>query len=1714
MVKKGRPLCREHVKCRRFCLLLEIIAGRGQKANRMGKKRRYIHRLPCNIIFHGNVWIDASVMQMRMLCRSDEENRGGVTKMSKAVKKKSRRMWRTMRKTLGALFLVSALVIAAIPVDNLQAADPAASSNAPSYDKNSDVSASILKKEIPRDSSAKPIQYTTEDRKLIFEYFQPTAGGDFVSVIVGYGSGYVEGNALEIPNNVNAYRQYTANQGQDAGYAAVGRSGNFLFYRESLENTYLDANALSQAVEEQKLRILEQRTVTVTVENPDGTQGQETRIQVKEEFGDFKVCFLNQISAWKDIDSNQLYYYNVSGADGSGVNLDIKAPGNFDPNKPDEGNFKKVSNDSLHARIENVAVNYIYDNVFEGQTNIASVSFGPEFRGVGEYAFAGSGINSLTFSNGLEIIGENAFEDCIMLQTVTFAENSLLGAIGARAFKGCSALTDFKIPWSVSVIGDSAFEGCERLASIDLCSEGVDETGTHSTLLRYLGQDVFKNCKALKSVTFPDNCLDVYISLFQGCALLESITMRNSQMDILDDAPYFGFADFKAMLGADTGFYFEGIANSKLHETCKRECFPFSYIGDSTQNFGQQDRFEITLTNGSGTDTFVINRAGMLLKYGYTGVDTRNISIPAKIGPSEIVAIDSGVFKDCCNLEQVTIPEKVAQIGASAFQGCHNLEWVTFTSDNVVIGDNAFTTQVVGTHQKEPYNCPGKVEVNSGDPVKKLHFLGNISPESGSYSYAMSSKGKYSDDGFQNANYIIYCSGLPQNLEVVYNPNTSMSELVKFPSLKDFYTSQYNKDSYAYLEADYTTAAYEAVGAYMGGGSLVGAQQTIIDSALKIEVPNAVQSIKPGLFKEKDEENFDFLSGNNSSATLEMSATVYSLATIESGEEDEAAYGGIKDGTGTFAGCKHLVSVDMVETDTVTAIKAHAFQNCESLREVGISPTVSEIGICPFYNCGKLSDVNFKNSPYFVCERAIIYALGEAAEGEERPRVSIVQCLVRGETEIDVPEAEFQSELMNISEVWSEAFRGSNVRNVNLRSTSIETLRTGTFADTDSLQAVYLPSSLRNIENYAVAGSSIDSFYVYGTDVRASSYAFYGIDEDSPYKMAGLKKKAEVVSWFCMQDENTRTYETGEDAGFLLKDLPVPTEYTVNFEYYNTEGKFVYLNDTQKVTDQHEVVYPEDVAERITTEEGLPQTFEGWELRENTETNTWTYVAKYKTITWTVTAMDSPDRGSTVLGTVTVVDGFSAENALDALLKEKAPEVYDSFNGWSGGDYTSVKEDIFVTATYVPEGMYVVKYYAMVGSYNNYELYKRQTVLEGEDAPDITPPGEEYKIPGYSFAGWRDLPTKVDKNWDVYAKYVPSSDDGNSPSPSPSPDSGPSPSPGPNPSPSPSPNPNPSPSPSPGPNGGNTGSGNNANRHTLQVRGGSGSGLYAAGEQIIITADAPARGQQFTSWTVSPASTVVTDKTLSSFILTMPNNDVAVIANYKASAGGTTTGSGNTSSTNTNRPNGTTGTVGGTTVVIDKNGLSNTGVVSATVNGSSDNFTIKITESSSAAEAVLRALQAEYGSLDNIKYFPMDISLYDSTGNTKITDTTGLSVSITLPLPDSLITYAGNNKVAGVVNDKLDKLTPRFTTISGVPCITFTAEHFSPYVIYVDIANLSDGTITDDTPTTGDGIHPKWFLSIGLACLSFVMFMMKDNKGAQNKGRSGKKQKVAVRARN
>ena len=281
------------------------------------------------------------------------------------------------------------------------------------------------------------------------------------------------------------------------------------------------------------------------------------------------------------------------------------------------------------------------------------------------------------------------------------------------------------------------------------------------------------------------------------------------------------------------------------------------------------------------------------------------------------------------------------------------------------------------------------------------------------------------------------------------------------------------------------------------------------------------------------------------------------------------------------------------------------------------------------------------------------------------------------------------------------------------------------------------------------------------------------------------------------------------------------------------------------------------------------------------------------------------------------------------------------------------------------------------------------------------------------------------------------------------------------------------------------------------VESGSGSGSYAPGTTVIIQAAIPAAGMRFDKWTTESNGVTLASVSMPATTFTMPSNNVTIKANYvedTAPSGLNTSGTGGGGGSNT--VNNSTGDSddGNTRVDIEKPGISNRDLATANVNGSTDNFIVKISETDEATRAVAAALTNKYGTLDNILYYAMDISLYDSTGTTKITDTTGLSVDITIPIPDSLVAYGGHNMAGAVINgDQLESLNENFTTINGVPCIRFRATHFSPYTIYVDTGNLVEGML-DTTPKTGDPIHPKWFLSLGLACLSMILFLRRDKR--------------------
>lgn len=1531
--------------------------------------------------------------------------------MTKATKKKNRRMRKMLRKTLGTLFLVSAIVVAAIPVDGLRAAnnsDVTVLASRPAGEYKVTIEAEDTK--IPVISTTEPI-YTTADGSYQFAYVSTSGSSQKFAVILGYNKlNVLAGNKLEIPEEVDAYVQYTHSEGTTKGYVAVGKSNNPLFY-EYKWTEYVD-----QEVEDP--------------ENPGSTIIQSVPVEKKE----LRPCYVEDITNWENTNRQDFYYETTT-------NSSTEYPG-----------YAKTTTED-YQRIQGAMVRYIANQYLEQDAdgnwhvagevteatkakgifadcgNIVDLTVGENLLGIGNYAFWHcTGLKSITLGNGVNTIGNNAFSDCANMQSINMPVNSNISMIGSRAFYNCRALQSFVMPASVSAIGDSAFEGCTAMTSVDLCSAG------QNNVLSELGWDVFKDCESLKSITFPASYSEtVDISMFAGCKNLRYITAQNKNLTFSEADGVYTYELFKAMLEEEPvagTFYFEGFKDSELHKFSKENCFAFSYIDSDGGVFYKLDKYELTVEdeNTGGKTTYVVNASNQLIACSFdqeNGV-VETLEIPKNIGPYGISQIDSGVFQNKCNLKKVVIPETVSRIQDNAFKGCHNLADVIFESGNVTIGADAFKTQ-----ENTAHTCNGGVETVSGnEPLVKLSFTGPISENSGPYVYAMSSSGRYNASG-QTESFITYYSGWPQNLKVHYDydpvTKTGKSMLADYPAYTEL-QGKYTQANYPYITAEHEQAANEALAQYTRDpASMTENQRAIINAALALEIPDAVQSIKDGLFKEKE---------NKDGANIKKTITAYGLDEIpdyafedcDSLQQITLLGNTTTIGEEAFRGCDNLEKVEIL--GTTATIEDHAFLDCVKLTDVSITDSVSKLGVRPFAGCEILDTVNFQNSPYYVCENSIIFGLNNGVKD------TIVQCLEGRDSKYVR-----SSDVAGITKLEPEAFMGSNVREVDLTDTTVTTIPSYAFADTPELRTVKLPYTCQMISDYAFDGSNVDYIEAPVALTLLDQNAFVGL----------LNPNSEVT--FCCEPDSY-IYKYAKLNGFDTTDMPIERYYTVTFWDWDSElGKNVIVNE-QDVKSGEDAVPP-------TPRGKAGYVFTKWDpdYREIYEDTFCMAVYDTEPEDHNKFKVVFVDYDGTELSTVYVVPGGTAEPP-----KDPTRAGY-TFVGWDRV-LTNVQESFTTMAMYeeVPVGQFVVRYIDK----NDNVIYTAR-VNPGEDAPAIQAP----EVEGYRFTGWRPGLTGITKDTDTYAQYEkidagdPDGDGGNDGNDDNNGNNG----------------------------GGNDGDGDNSGTtqtYFLIVVGGTGTGSYVAGSERVIAANDPAAGMEFSSWTVEPSDVKIASKTQSATVITMPAANVTVTANYKAKTNSGGSSGGNNSGTN--KPNSNAGAgSGGTTVVIDKNGLSNTGVVSATVNGSSDNFTIKITESSAAATAAVNALRAEYGDLDNIKYFPMDISLYDSTGTKKITDTTGLSISITLPLPDSLITYAGNNKVAGIVNDRLDKLTTKFTTINGVSCVTFTAEHFSPYVIYVDTENLTAGT-ADSTPKTGDGIHPKWFLSIGLACISMVLFMKKDKK--------------------
>ena len=102
---------------------------------------------------------------------------------------------------------------------------------------------------------------------------------------------------------------------------------------------------------------------------------------------------------------------------------------------------------------------------------------------------------------------------------------SLVTSIGDQTFRDCSNLTSVTIPDSVTSIGSNAFYQCSSLASVTIPDSVTS-----------IGDNVFRACTNLTSVTIPDSVTSIGTAAFRNCLKMTSITIPDSVESIGDSA--------------------------------------------------------------------------------------------------------------------------------------------------------------------------------------------------------------------------------------------------------------------------------------------------------------------------------------------------------------------------------------------------------------------------------------------------------------------------------------------------------------------------------------------------------------------------------------------------------------------------------------------------------------------------------------------------------------------------------------------------------------------------------------------------------------------------------------------------------------------------------------------------------------------------------------------------------------------------------------------------------------------------------------------------------------------------------------------------------------------------------------------------------------------------------------------------------------------------
>lgn len=397
------------------------------------------------------------------------------------------------------------------------------------------------------------------------------------------------------------------------------------------------------------------------------------------------------------------------------------------------------------------SVEEILSDAFGGMGHVSGEVILPKgLRILGFGAFRGSSIESITISDGITRIPNNAFEGCKNLTRIVL--HAGVTTIGNAAFRD-SGIESIEIPSSVKTIGNDAFAGssirrialpltdielgssCFRGSKIEtfrvtsnmklgynmlgdclLLKELVIEKGmertpqlmcsgctslTSVTLpegLTVIDQRAFSDCTSLTSVTLPEGLTNICYEAFKGCTSLASITMPESIKSI----ERYAFGNTGVTEVTWKSLPPQNCLLSEAFKGCIIDIDNYHYP-EITDRIPGYFFSNVRMKNG----TFPIPETVTEMTYAFMrAIGLNHLSIPpAAIKKPhgfiyltgtdiEEITVPDGIkslrdnFADCKKLHKVTLPEGLTSLEGT-FSGCSALESITLP-ESIALTDSCF----------------------------------------------------------------------------------------------------------------------------------------------------------------------------------------------------------------------------------------------------------------------------------------------------------------------------------------------------------------------------------------------------------------------------------------------------------------------------------------------------------------------------------------------------------------------------------------------------------------------------------------------------------------------------------------------------------------------------------------------------------------------------------------------------------------------------------------------------------------------------------------------------------------------------------------------------------------------------------------------------------------------------------------------------------------